>query len=51
MNSEYEAIPSGTAYLYCSQCNTTTTVRWSGKLVMKRCWKCDTQLEERPNGN
>lgn len=45
--ADTEAIPYGTAYLYCSQCKSTTTVRWTGKLTTKRCWRCDTLLEER----
>lgn len=48
-----ESVPYGTAYLYCSSCRTTTKVNWSGKLVMRRCWRCDTILEERsePDGS
>jgi len=43
-------IQRGTANLYCYVCDTTTTVRWAGKLSIKRCWKCDTILEERNDG-
>lgn len=44
-----EIIDSGTAHLYCPQCKTTTVVKWYGKLAMKRCWRCDSMLEEEPN--
>ena len=49
MNAEFEAIPTGTALLYCSQCRTETVLKWVGKMVIKRCWRCDTMLEDRTN--
>lgn len=48
MDSE-QSIPSGIAILLCPTCKGETTIRWYGKLVIKRCWKCDAILEERPN--
>lgn len=42
-----EPILQGVSMLYCPTCKYETKVTWSGKLSIKRCWKCDSMLEER----
>lgn len=42
-----DKVEFGTTTLYCPQCKVSHAIRWYGKLVAKRCWRCDTPLEER----